>query len=161
MHTPPQTTEAVPRYLRPACPLPVERAARAWWLAVGCWFAGSVLGQLLHGPAAVALPYRYADGWALPGPLAVMLFGLAGVFLASLVLPLRDGARWARSLLTVLAVPLGLTLLWQVVRCLAAGLADVGGVTQGLLGLAALCVLPGAVRLMYGRDVRSHYRATE
>lgn len=160
MSTPP-TTETVPRYLRPACPVQVERTALAWWLLTGCWFAGSVLGQLLHGPAAVALPYRYADGWSLPGSLAVMLFGLAAVFLASLVLPLRDGARWARSLLTVLAVPLAATLVWQVGLCLAAGLADVGGVTQGLLGLAALCVLPGAVGLMYGRDVRSHYRATE
>jgi hypothetical protein len=160
MHTPP-TTEAPPRYLRPPCPAPVERAARAWWLAVGCWFAGSVFGQLLHSPAAVALPYRYSDPWSPPGPLAVMLFGLAAVFLGSLVLPLRDGARWARSLLTWLAVPLAAGLVWQVGRCLATGLADAGGATQGLLGLAALCVLPGAVGLMYVRDVRSHYQATE
>src|SRR5262249_12989915 len=103
----------VPHYLRPTHPQLVARSARAWWVAFGCWFAGSMSGQALPSPAAVAFHYRYtdvggdarADAWALSGPLAVVLFGLLAVFLASLVLPMRDGARWARTLLTVLAVP--------------------------------------------------------
>jgi hypothetical protein len=155
----PATRTALPSYPRPACPVSVERSALAWWLVIGCWFAGSAAGQLLHSPAAMVFRYRYTGVWALSAPLAMMLFGLVAVFLASLVLPLRDGARWARSLLTVFAVLLAGTLVWQVVRCLFAGAADPGGIAQGLLGLVALGVLPGAVGLMYRRDVRSHYRA--
>ena len=158
---PPTGSPALPSYPRPACPVPVGRAALGWRLALACWFAGSVLGQLLHGPAAVAADYRYGDDWSLPVPMTVMLFGLVALFLASLSLPLRDGSRWARSLLTVLAVPLAATLVWQVGRCVFAGLDDVGALSQGVPCLVALCLLPGAVSLMYGRDVRSHYRATE
>lgn len=155
---------AEPHYLPPAYPPLVECSARAWWLAFGFWFAGSAVGQLLHSPAAVTFNSRYndvdGDAWSLSGPLAVVLFGLFAVFLASLVLPMRDGARWARSLLTVLAVPLAATLVWQIGRCLFAGVADGGAVVQGLLSLVALAVLPGAVGMMYRRAVRSHYRAT-
>jgi hypothetical protein len=156
----------VSHYLRPARPLLVERSARGWWLALACWFAGSALGQVLHSPAAVGFHYRYIDGagavrlddWALPGPLAVVLFGLLAVFLASLVLPMRDGAGWARTLLTVLAIPLAAVVVWQIARCLFTGVADGVGVGQGLLGLVALGVLPGAVGMMYRREVRAHYR---
>lgn len=167
---------AVPHYLRPAHPVLVERAARAWWLAFAAWFAGSTLGQLLRSPAAIAFSYHYTDlepgahgpvgvdrldAWSLPSALAVVLFGLTAVFLGSLVLPMRDGAGWARALLTVLAVPLEAVLLWQIGRCLFAGPADAGGVTQGLLSLVAACAVPGAVSLMYRREVRSHYRTGE
>jgi hypothetical protein len=167
---------AVPRYLRPAHPALVERAARTWWLAFTAWFAGSTLGQVMRSPAAIAFSYRYTDvepgahgpvgldrldSWSLPGALAVVLFGLIAVFLGSLVLPMRDGAGWARVLLTVLAVPLAAGLLWQIGRCLFAGPADAGAVAQGLLGLVALGAVPAAVGMMYRREVRSHYRATE
>jgi hypothetical protein len=172
----PGTRPAVPHYLWPARPRLVERAARAWWLAIGCWFAGSSLGQLLHSPGAVAFSYRYTDvepglhgpvsfdrldAWSLPGPLAVVLFGLVGVFLASVVLPMRDGTRWARTVLTVLAVPSELLLAVQVGRSLFTGPANGGGVAQGLLCLVALCLVPGAVGMMYRSAARAHFRPAE
>jgi hypothetical protein len=170
----PGARPAVPHYLWPARPLLVRRSARAWWTAIGCWFAGSSLGQLLHSPGAVAFSYRYTevepgehglvsydrlDAWSLPGPLAVVLFGLVAVFLASVVLPMRDGTRWARALLTVLAVPVELLLAIQVGRSLFTGPADGGGVAQGLLCLVALCVVPGAVGMMYRSAVRAYFRS--
>jgi hypothetical protein len=171
----PGTRPAVPHYLRPTRPVPVERSARVWWLAFGCWFAGSSLGQLLHSPAAVAFSYRYTgfestahgevsydrlDAWTLPGPLAVVVFGLVVLFLASLVLPMRDGSRWARGLLTVLAVPMELLLVVQVGRSLFTGPADGGGVAQGLLCLVALAAAPAAVGMMYRPSTRAHFQRT-
>jgi hypothetical protein len=171
----PGTRPAVPHYLRPTSPVLVERSARAWWLAFGCWFAGSSLGQLLHSPAAVAFRYRYSgiestehgqvsydrlDAWSLPGPLAVVVFGLVLVFLGSLVLSMRDGSRWARRLLAVLAVPMEVLLAVQVARSLFTGPADGGGVAQGLLCLVALCTVPGAVGMMYRQPARAHFRRT-
>ena len=150
-----------PQYPRPACPASVGRAARAWWLALGCWCAGSVVGQLLHSPAALALCYRYVKGWSVPLPLAVASVASAALFLGILVLPMRDGTRWARSLLTVLAVPLAAGVVWQVGLCLSVWPVGVGALAQAPFGLVTLFVLPGAVSLMYGRDVRSHYRVTE
>jgi hypothetical protein len=168
----PGARPAVPHYLWPARPPVIQRAATAWWLAVGCWFAGSSLGQLLHSPGAVAFGYRYTDvepgvhgpvsfdrldAWSLPGPLAVVLFGLVGVFLASVVLPMRDGSRWARTLLTVLAGPVELLLAIQVGRSLFTGPANGGGVAQGLLCLVTLCVVPCAVALMYRSAAGAHF----
>jgi hypothetical protein len=151
----------VTTYLWPSRPLSVERSAHAWWLAAACWFAGSTLGQVLGSPAAVALNYQGGDRldeWALPGLLAVVLFGLLAAFWASLVLPMLDGARWARVALTVLAVPGEAVGLWQVVRTLVAGPETAGGVAQGVLGVVALCVVPFAVGLMFRPVASAHFR---
>jgi hypothetical protein len=158
-------------YLWPARPPLVQRAARTWWLALGCWFLGTAVGQLSHGPAALAWSYRYptlrpgsagypsAGVWSLPGPLAVVVFGVVAVFLASLALPMRDGARWARLLLTVLAAPAELVLLRQVTESLFTRAATDGGVVQGVLGLCALGAIPVAVMMMYGPSARPHFHA--
>lgn len=142
-------------YPLPARPAPLGRSAVAWWLALTCWFTGSAVGQFAHDPAAVVYDYSYAA--IQPGPLAVVLYGIAGVFLASLVLPMRDGARWSRALLTVFAVPLALVLVWQTGRTVL-GDATAADVAQALLGLVALCALAGAVDLMYRPAARTYYR---
>jgi hypothetical protein len=155
----------------PARPLLVERSARAWWLAVGCWFFGSAIGQLMHSPAAWQFSYHYPatevraaaagfqrfETWSLPGPLAVVVFGVVAVFLASLVLPMRDGAQWARVLLTALAVPAELVLLSQIAQSLFTGPATEGGVAQGILSMIGLCTIPGAVSMMYRPATRSYF----
>lgn len=138
---------------RPARPVPVERAAVVWWTAFGCWFTGSVLGQVAHGPAAIAVPYAYAR--LQPGPAAVVLFGLCAVFLGSLVLPMRDGARWSRPVLTLSACPLAVLLAWQFERATMADTAT--SVTQAMLSLVALIALPVAVGLMYSAEVRRFF----
>lgn len=160
-------------YLWPTRPLLVERAARAWWLAVVCWFLGSTVGQLLHSPAAWNFTYHYpviANGtapftyqrfnaWSLPGPLAIVVFGVVAVFLATLVLPMRDGAQWARLLLTVLAVPAELLLLRQAGQSLFTGPATGGGVVQGILSMIGFCAIPGAVSMMYRPSTHRYFHA--
>lgn len=151
----------VSTHLWPSRPLLVERSAHAWWLAGACWLVGSSLGQVLGSPAAVALTYNIndrLDAWSLPGLLAVVLFGLLAAFWASLVLPMLDGANWARVTLTVLAVPGEVVLVWQISRSLFTGPVTGGGVVQGLLGVVALCAVPAAVGLMYRRSTRAHFR---
>jgi hypothetical protein len=161
-------------YLWPARPVLVERAARAWWLSVVCWFLGSAIGQLMHSPAAWEFTYHYPaieggpdtinyqpfDAWSLPGPLAVVVFGVIAVFLASLVLPMRDGAQWARLLLTVLAVPAELVLARQIGIALFTGPATDGGVVQGILSIVGLCAIPGAVSMMYRPATRNYFTTT-
>jgi hypothetical protein len=150
----------VTTYLWPSRPLLVERSAHAWWLAAVCWFAGSTLGQLFGSPAALVLSYQgnqRLGEWALPGLLAVVLFGLLTVFWASLVLSMQDGARWARLTLTVLAVPGEGVVLWQVIRTLFAGPVTTGGVAQGALGVVALCAVPIAVGMMFRPSARSYF----
>lgn len=142
-------------YPLPARPALIDRAALVWWLAFACWFAGSALGQFAHGPAALAFNYSYAA--IQPGLLVVVLFGLGAVFLASLVLPMRDGQRWYRLLLTVLAVPMTGVLVWQAGTSLLAGPATDTDVAQGVLCLVALCAVPFAVDLMYRPAVRGHF----
>ncbi|HEX4726086.1 MAG TPA: hypothetical protein VH333_26495, partial [Pseudonocardiaceae bacterium] len=165
----------IPRtYLWPTRPQLVERAARAWWLAITCWFLGTAVGQLMHSPAAWQFTYHYPiiaggsggsvsdqrfDAWSLPGPLAVVVFGVVAVFLASLVLPMRDGAQWARLLLTVLAVPAELVLLRQIGQSLFTGPATEGGVVQGVLNMIGLFVIPGAVSMMYRPATRDYFHA--
>src|SRR6266567_239919 len=158
-------------YLWPARPQLVERAARSWWLSVTCWFLGSAIGQFLHSPAAWEFTYHYPtiqgapnainyqrfDAWSLPGPLAVVVFGVVAVFLASLVFPMRDGAQWARLLLTVLAVPAELVLLRQIGESLFTGPATDGGVVQGVLSIVGLCAIPGAVSMMYRPATRNYF----
>jgi hypothetical protein len=142
-------------YPLPSRPALIERSALAWWLAFSCWFAGSALGQFAHGPAAVEFSYRYAT--IQPGPLAIVLFGIATVFLASLVLPMRDGARWCRLLLTVLAVPLEVVFAWQAGRSLLTGPATDGSVGQGLLSLVAFCAVPWAAGMMYRQPAERYF----
>jgi hypothetical protein len=132
----------------------VERAAVVWWIAFGCWCAGSMLAQFTHGPAAVAVPYPYARLEA--GPSAVVLFGLSGVFLASLVLAMRDGARWSRPLLTILGSALALVLGWQIALSVLAG--PITDVALALPSLVALCAVPFAVGLMYRPEVNPYFR---
>src|ERR1700743_2171216 len=112
-------------YPLPARPALIERSALAWWLALPCWFTGAALRQFAHRPAPVVFTYRHApppvaftyrSAPTQPGPLAIVLFGIATVFLASLVLPMRDGARWCRLLLTVLAVALEVVVAWEAGR---------------------------------------------
>jgi len=159
----------IPRtFFWPARPLLVERAARAWWLSVGCWFLGSAIGQLMHSPAAWEFTYVYPavetrpgfprfEAWSLPGPLAIVVFGVVAVFLASLVFPMRDGARWARVVLTALAVPAELVLLRQIGASLFTGPATEGGIAQGILSMIGLCAIPGAVSMMYRPATRSYF----
>jgi len=153
-------------YAWPARPQLVERSAHAWWLAFACWFLGSSAGQFMHSPAALALNYRYpaiqgtyarVDAWSLPGPLAVVAFGAVAVFLASLVFPMRDGARWARVVLTGLAVPAELVLVRQIGQSLFTGPATDGGVVQGVLAIIALGAIPGAVSMMYRPATREYF----
>jgi hypothetical protein len=139
-------------YPLPSRPALIERSALAWWLAFSCWFAGSALGQFAHGPAAVEFSYRYAT--IQPGPLAIVLFGIATVFLASLVLPMRDGARWCRLLLTV---PLEVVFAWQAGRSLLTGPATDGSVGQGLLSLVAFCAVPWAAGMMYRQPADRYF----
>ena len=143
-------------YPLPARPAPLSRSAAAWWLAVGCWFTGSTVGQFANDPAAVVYDYSYAP--IQPGPLAVVLFGIASVFLASLVLPMRDGARWSRVLLTVLAAPMALVLVWQLARTAPAVRATAADLAQGMLCVVALCALACALDLMYRPEARTYYR---
>lgn len=138
-------------YARPARPVAVERAGLAWSLALCCWFAGSVLGQLGGGPAAVALRYPYAR--LQSGPSALVLFALCVVFLASLVLAMREGARWSRPALVVLAVPLAVLLVWQFGRSALVGTPGPASVAQAVCCVVAIAALPVAVRLMYRPDV--------
>jgi hypothetical protein len=154
-------------YAWPVRPQLVARSAHAWWLAVACWFLGSSVGQFMHSPAALAFSYRYPaiestypriDEWSLPGPLAVVGFGAVAVFLASLVFPMRDGAQWARVVLTVLAVPAELLLLRQIGQSLFTGPATNGGVVQGVLAIVALCAIPGAVSMMYRPATREYFQ---
>lgn len=148
-------------YAWPVRPQLVERSAHAWWLAVACWFLGSSIGQFRHSPAALAFTidgaYPRLDAWSLPGPLAVVGFGAVAVFLASLVFPMRDGAQWARVVLTALAVPAELLLLRQIGQSLFTGPATDGGVVQGVLAIVALCAIPGAVSMMYRSATRDHF----
>jgi hypothetical protein len=158
-------------YLRPTRPQLVDRAAHAWWLSIAAWFLGSAAGQFMHSPAALAFVYHYPalagdpgsvsyqrfDAWSLPGPLAVVVLGVVAVFLASLVLPMRDGEQWARLALTVLAVPAELLLLRQIGESLFTGPVSGGGVVQGVLSLVGLCAIPGAVSMMYRPATRDHF----
>lgn len=139
------------RYPPPTRPVAVERAAVGWWLALGCWFAGSSLGQFGHGTAAVDVPYPYAR--LQPGPAAVVLFALCSVFLASIVLAMRDGARWSRLALTGLAGPLAVFLVWQFGRSALFAPMTACSIGQATLSLVALAALPAAVRLMYRSEV--------
>lgn len=152
----------IPRtYLRPTRPHLVGRAARAWWLAVLCWFLGAAVGQLMHSPAAweFTIGGGTANTWSLPDPLAIVVFAVFGVFLASLVVPMRDGARWARLLLTGFALPAALVLLRQILVSLLPLPPTDGGVAQGVLSLIGLCALPGAVGMMYRPATRSYFRS--
>lgn len=137
-------------------PVPVTRSAVSWWFAFACWFLGSVLGQVAHDPAALDYHYRYAG--IEPGPLAVVLFGLATVFLASLVLSMRAGVPRSRTTLTVFAGPLAAVLVWQAVLALLTGPVTPADATQGLLCLVAIGALCHALVLMYRPEVRQYYR---
>lgn len=139
-----------------ARPAPVSRSAVCWWFAFACWFVGSAVGQVAHDAAALGYDYRYAG--IEPGPLAVMLFALGAVFLASLVLPMRDGARWSRVALTAVAGPMAAVLVWQAVLAVRTGPVTPADAAQALLCLVALCALPGALNLMYRPEVRQYYR---
>lgn len=142
------------RYPGSTRPARVDRAAVVWWVALGCWCAGSVVGQFAHGPAAVALPYVYARVQA--GPTAVALFGLSAVFLATLVQAMRDGARWSRPLLTVLGSTLTVVLGWQIGLSLLAGPPTGAALAQALPSLVALCAVPVAVALMHSSEVSAY-----
>lgn len=146
---------AVVRYQSRTRPVAVERASVAWWLAFGCWFACSVLAQFAGGPATMVVPYPYAH--LQPGPSAVVFFGLYAFFLASLVLPLRDGARWSRPLLTVFGLPMAAVLAWQFGRSILADAPTVMSVSQAVLSSVALAAVPVAVGLMYRSDVRGFF----
>lgn len=137
-------------------PAPIRRSALVWWLAFTCWFTGSALGLLAHDPATEVYSYRYA--LFQPGPMTVVLYAVATIFLASLVLPLRDGVRWSRVSLTVLAGPMAGVLAWQACMALLTGQLTPADVAEGLLLLVALCAVPGAVDLMYRPEVRQYYR---
>lgn len=139
-----------------ARPVPVSRSAVFWWSAFTCWFVGSALGQVAHDSAALGYDYRYAG--IEPGPLAVTLFAIAAVFLASLVLPMRDGARWSRVALTVLAGPMAAVLVWQAILAVHTDPVTPADTAQTLLCLVALGALAGAVNLMYRPETRRYYR---
>jgi hypothetical protein len=143
-------------YPLPARPVPLDRSALAWWLALSCWFTGSAVGQLTHDGAALSYSYRYGPIQA--GPLTVVLFGLAAVFLASVVLPMRDGERWSRLTLTAVALPMAFVLVWQVAHTLVGGPATGPELAQGTLCVIALGALAGAVDLMYLPAARTYYR---
>ncbi|MFJ7216310.1 hypothetical protein [Amycolatopsis sp. NPDC098790] len=157
-HFPP----APPYAPRPERPATVRQAAFAWWGAVGCWFLGASLSQLLGGHVGGSFRFtswrsvELPDGTVLtqtsesllPTPVAVVAFLVLGGLWALLVYGVYCGAKWTRIMLAVIGA-LGIAnVLIQLVGALDAPEQNTGDVLQALffIGVLVLSIF-GYVRM--------------
>lgn len=141
-------------------PAPVRRAAFAWWGAVGCWFAGSLLSQVLNGTLFRFTTFRsvrLGDGTvvtrATEGPLplgaAMLPLLLLGAMWALLVYGMYRGARWARTLLAIVGVLGILNVVVQLLMLTTADLTNGGNIAHLVFFLGALGLSLAGFVLMY------------
>jgi branched-subunit amino acid ABC-type transport system permease component len=133
-------------------PVPVRRAAFAWWGATACWFLGSLLGRLLG--ERDALPAT-----SLPTPVAVLAFVIAGGLWASLVYGVYRGARWARVVLAIVGTLGVLDLVLQLFTLFASSARDTGDLVRGLAFLLSLGLSLAGFTLMFRTDAAADHRA--
>ncbi|HKN51655.1 MAG TPA: hypothetical protein VJX66_04095 [Amycolatopsis sp.] len=151
---------------RPSRPATVSSAAMLWWAATATWLLGAVLGLLLGGRTAAQLNLNgNSTGGVDPATLKsvaiviaiVVLVVLAGLW-ALLVLGMRNGAAWARILLTIVGV-LGLlsTLFAAVQSFIGSGDTQVGDIVQGVFDLATFVLaLFGMIR-MFSKEAGPYF----
>lgn len=164
---PPHAYQAV----RPERPATVRQAAFAWWAAVGCWFLGSLLSQLLGGHVAGSIRFtssrsvRLPDGTVLtqssqsllPTPVAVVAFLVLGGLWALLVYGMYRGANWARIVLAVLGALGIINVLIQLLSALTTEEQNTGDILQVVFFLAVVALsITGFVR-MFRADASPYF----
>ncbi|WP_328449837.1 MULTISPECIES: hypothetical protein [unclassified Amycolatopsis] len=144
-------------------PVPVRRAAVAWWGATACWFLGSLLGHLNGGHATPGLG---AGGTGerdallaatLPTPVAVLAFVIAAGLWASLVYGVYRGAGWARVVLAIAGALGILDVVLQLFALVASSARDPGDLLRGLAFLIALGLAMAGFTLMFRTDAAPYF----
>jgi hypothetical protein len=144
-------------------PVPVRRAAFAWWGATACWFLGSLLGRVLGGHAT---PGAGTGGTGerdallaatLPTPVAVLAFVLAAGLWASLVYGVHRGAGWARVVLAIAGAVGIFDLVLQLFALVASSARDTGDVVRGLAFLLVLGLSMAGFTLMFRADAAPYF----
>jgi hypothetical protein len=147
----------------PEPPVPVRRAAFAWWGATACWFLGSLLGRLLGGHATPGLG---TDGvgdrdallaTTLPAPVAVLAFVIAAGLWASLVYGVYRGAGWARVVLAIVGAVAIFDLVLQLFAVFASSVQDTGDLVRGLAFLLVLGLSLAGFTLMFRTDASPYF----
>jgi hypothetical protein len=152
-------------------PVPVRRAAFAWWGATACWFLGSLLSQVLGGHVAssfrltTAQPVPAGDGSVLtrtvespiPTAVAVLAFLICGGLWALLVYGVYRGAGWARVLLAVLGVLGVLNVLLQLIAAVTAPGRNAGDLLHGLFFLGVLGLSVTGLVLMFRAEAGPYF----
>ncbi|WP_326943991.1 hypothetical protein OG439_29160 [Amycolatopsis sp. NBC_01307] len=145
-------------------PVPVRRAAFAWWGATACWFLGSLLGRLLGGHAT---PGAGAGGTGerdallattLPTPVAVLAFVVAAGLWASLVYGVFRGTGWARVVLAIAGALGILDVVLQLFTLFAASARDTGDLVRGLAFLLVLGLSMAGFALMFRVDAAPYFK---
>ncbi|WP_326958437.1 hypothetical protein [Amycolatopsis sp. NBC_01286] len=145
-------------------PVPVRRAAFAWWGATACWFLGSLLGRLLGGHAT---PGAGVGGTGerdallattLPTPVAVLAFVIAAGLWAPLVYGVFRGAGWARVVLAIAGALGILDVVLQLFALFAASARDAGDLVRGLAFLLVLGLSMAGFTLMFRADANPYFK---
>jgi hypothetical protein len=148
----------------PEPPVPVRRAAFAWWGATACWFLGSLLGRLLGGHAT---PGVGAGGTGerdallavtLPAPVAVLAFVVAAGLWALLVYGMYLGAGWARVVLAIAGALGILDVVLQLFALVAASARDTGDLLRALAFLLVLGLSMAGFTLMFRADAAPYFK---
>ncbi|MDT7801356.1 MAG: hypothetical protein QOI78_4789 [Actinomycetota bacterium] len=147
----------------PEPPVPVRRAAFAWWGATACWFLGSLLGRLLGGHATPALGTSGAGdrdallAATLPAPVAVLAFVIAAGLWAALVYGVHSGVGWARVVLAIVGVVGVFDLVLQLFAVVASSAHGTGDLVRGLAFLLALGLSLAGFTLMFRTDAAPYF----
>lgn len=157
----------------PDRPRTIDLAVLFSLTAVAAEFVANVAGQVLHSGAALTYTYTsgqtqfdggqsvtYAQTNTGPMPLGAALIGFvitAGLWVLLIGL-LRNGANWARVLLTIFGVLGVLAELADIVGALGTSPQNAGGIIQGGLGLAVVFLVVLALVLMYRRPANDFFR---
>ncbi|MGK3208751.1 hypothetical protein [Amycolatopsis sp. MEPSY49] len=162
---PPAPPDPLARVERPE---PVRRAAFAWWGAVGCWFLGSLLSQLLDSTLfrfTTSESVSAGDGTVvtrtvqgpLPTEIAVLTFLLPGALWALLVYGVYRGAGWARKLLAICGVLGILNVVIQLIALAGADPMRSGDVTHLVFFLGTLGLSITGFVLMYREGTEPYF----
>lgn len=148
----------------PARPKSVDTAYLLWLIAAGIGILANLIGfftaEALAKQTLESLNLD-ASGVEIEPSYGSLIFSLAiSLVWILVVMQMRKGANWARILLTVLG---GLSILFGLIGLLAIGLLfAIGamGAIQGLLGVAQLAVIIGAIVFMFKSDSNYYFKAS-
>lgn len=142
-------------------PTEVAEAAKISLAAVVSWFLSATLGQILNSPSQIVVTSitttttsgrtdRHVESLPLPTPIALVLFVITAALWVALIMWMRGGRNWARTMLTILGVVgcvIEILVVMTAIHIDSIGIAtNAGGVVEGLLGLLTIgLVIPALI----------------